>query len=207
MVENPEKFADKYKIKSSRLLNWDYSTPGYYFITICTYNHNNFFGKIENEKINLSKQGEIAKYELLKTFEIRKNIILGEYIIMPNHIHLIIQIIFKNDTPCRDVARNVSTNIGNVSTVCKSTIKVKSRSIINGHKSLISPKIGSISVIIRSYKSAVTNSCHKHNLWFSWQSRFYDHLINNQKELLIIKNYIINNPQNWQKDKFYIFLE
>ncbi|MFA6463239.1 MAG: hypothetical protein WCT51_04340, partial [Candidatus Shapirobacteria bacterium] len=64
MVDNPTKFADKFKLKSSRLQNWNYSTPGYYFITICTHNHNNFFGKIINNKMELSKRGEITKSEL-----------------------------------------------------------------------------------------------------------------------------------------------
>ncbi|MFA6185294.1 MAG: hypothetical protein WCT51_00245 [Candidatus Shapirobacteria bacterium] len=58
MVDNPTKFADKFKLKYSRLQNWNYSTPGYYFITICTYNHNNFFGKIIDNKMKLSKRGD-----------------------------------------------------------------------------------------------------------------------------------------------------
>lgn len=180
-------FTDKYRIKSSRLINWDYSSPGLYFITICTYNKNNFFGEIIDGKTCLSKIGQIAKTELLKTFEIRQNIILDEYVIMPDHIHLIIQITNKNDLSCRDVARNVSTNIGNVSTK-------ENNSISNSQKSQISPKAGSLSTILRSYKSAVTNSCHQHNHWFSWQSRFYDQIIRNEKQYLAIKKYIVNNP-------------
>ena len=58
IVENPNKFADKYRVASSRRENWDYSTPGFYFVTICTLNHNNFFGKIINNKIELSKMNK-----------------------------------------------------------------------------------------------------------------------------------------------------
>ena len=86
------RFADKFLIESSRLNNWDYSNPGIYFITICTYNHNNFFGKIENNQMVLSDKGEIVKQEILKTIKIRKNVTIDPWVIMPNHVHLLITI-------------------------------------------------------------------------------------------------------------------
>jgi len=59
LIDDPSKFADKFSVDSPRLKNWDYSTPGIYFITICTLNHNQFFGKIVNEQMVLSEIGEI----------------------------------------------------------------------------------------------------------------------------------------------------
>lgn len=67
----------------------------------------------------------------------------------------------------------------------------------------ISPKSGSISTIIRSYKSAVTKHSNRLGLGFGWQTRFYDHIIRDEKSFHTITNYIINNPLNWDKDKFY----
>jgi REP element-mobilizing transposase RayT len=191
MIDNPTKFADKFKIKSSRLQNWNYSTPGYYFITICTYNHNNFFGKIINEKMELSKRGEITKSELLKTFEIRKNIKLHEWVVMPNHVHILMEIKKQNDKyQCRDVLQNVSTEINNVSTESKKF-------------SIISPQSNSVSNIIKQFKSAVTRQINPKTVFFTWQPRFHDQIIKDEKELLMIKNYIINNPINWEKDKYF----
>ena len=103
-----DKFDEKYRIKSARLLNWNYSTPGYYFITICTLNQNKFLGKIVDEKIRLSSSGIIVKKELLKTFEMRKNIILDEYIIMPNHIHLLINVMLNNPVETHCVRLNLN---------------------------------------------------------------------------------------------------
>jgi len=194
-VDTPTKFASKYKLKSSRLQNWDYSTPGIYFITICTLNKNNFFGKIINNQIELSKMGNIVKSELLKTFEIRKNIRLHQYIIMPNHVHLLIEIKIQNIqfNKCRDVARYVSTyNQSHVST--EENNKVFSK---------ISPKPNSISSIIRSFKSAVTHQINPKTIFFAWQPRYHDIIIKDKQEFIKIKNYIINNPAYWQKDKFY----
>jgi len=192
MIDNPTKFADKFKLKSSRLQNWDYSTPGYYFVTICTYYHNNFFGKIINEKMELSKMGEITKSELLKTFEIRKNIKLHEWVIMPNHVHILMEIKKQNNqlNKCRDVENKCRDVLQNVSTESKKF-------------SIISPQSNSVSNIIKQFKSAVTRQINPKTIFFAWQPRFHDQVVKNEKELLIVKNYIINNPINWQKDKFY----
>jgi REP element-mobilizing transposase RayT len=85
-------FADKYKIESSKLNHWDYSTPGKYFLTICVYKKNNFFGKIENNKIRLKEIGLVAKSNWLEITRHFDNIKLDEFIVMPNHIHGIIKI-------------------------------------------------------------------------------------------------------------------
>jgi hypothetical protein len=68
--------------------------------------------------------------------------------------------------------------------------------------SRISPKPNSVSTIVRSYKSAVTNHVHRLGCEFEWQSRFYDNIIRNDKSFQNISSYIIHNPANWQEDKF-----
>jgi len=195
-IYNPNKFTNKYKINSSRLQNWDYSIPGYYFITICTYNHNNFFGKIINNKIELSKRGEITKSELLKTFEIRKNIKLHEWVIMPNHIHLLIQLFdILVETPC---VASLQTN---------SKIKIINythKNHPNFYSRLNQKSNQLISKTIQQFKSAVTRQINPKIIFFAWQSRFHDQIIKDEKELLIIKNYIQNNVINWNKDKYFI---
>jgi len=89
-----KKYKNKYRISSSRLQSWDYAMAGLYFITICTANREHFFGEIHNGIIQLSKIGEIAQTEWLKTFEMRPdmNLQMDEYVIMPNHFHTIIGI-------------------------------------------------------------------------------------------------------------------
>jgi len=192
LVENPDKFANKFKLKSSRLQNWNYASLGIYFITICTYNHNNFFGKIIDNKMELSKMGLIVNSELLKTFEIRKNLKLHKSVLMPNHIHILMEIIKQNNQhECRDVARYVSTKTSYVSTNK------------NKYFSDISPKSDSISTIIRSFKSAVTKQINLKIIFFAWQPSFHDEIIKDKKQYLVIKQYIQDNVINWQKDKFY----
>ena len=88
-------FKNKYKIKSIRLPNWDYSSNGAYYITICTKNRECLFGKIVDEKMKLNSIGEIVKecwYDLPNHYG---NCKLDEFVIMPDHVHGII--IIDND--------------------------------------------------------------------------------------------------------------
>jgi putative transposase len=88
-----DKFEDIYRIGSARLRGYDYSSPGIYFITICTDRKEQIFGEINNQEMVLSPIGEIVKEEWEKSFVIRAEIFCDEYIIMPDHIHAILRII------------------------------------------------------------------------------------------------------------------
>jgi len=106
---------------------------------------------------------------------------------MPNHVHGIIKI--KNNNPVFEMENENSYQ--------------NKDEIYNQRMSDISPKPGSLSVILRSYKGAVTKHVRFYNADFGWQDRFYDHIIRNEIEFKKIKNYIQNNPKNWQGDRFY----
>src|SRR5215510_13859939 len=83
---------------SIRLKNYNYAETGLYFVTICIKNKECLFGEIFEEKMELSEMGKIACKEWLKTAELRKNVHLHEFVIMPNHFHAIIEIT-DNDVP------------------------------------------------------------------------------------------------------------
>ena len=176
-----DQFRGKYRIKTTRLKNYDYSTDGYYFVTICVKNNSCLFGNVNNGKIALSETGKIAEIFWQEIPDHFPFIRLDEFIIMPNHIHGII-IINR-----RDVACNVST---------EKTANTKKMSII-------SPKRGSLSSVIRSYKSNCTKTINKiqNKFNFQWQPRFYDHIIRDEKSLHNIREYIIHNPLNWDTDE------
>ena|SRR5690554_660803 len=93
MKYNPE----KHHRCSIRLKGYDYSQPGLYFITLCVQNRHCLFGEIENGEMICNEYGKIATTEWINTESIRDNIRLHEYIIMPNHIHGIIEIIRTGD--------------------------------------------------------------------------------------------------------------
>lgn len=183
------KFKNKYRIKSARMPNWDYGSNGMYFITICTQNREYFFGEIIDKKMKLNQIGKLAEkywHEIPQHFSFIK---LGKFVVMPNHTHGIL-IIDKMDD---DISASVQTLQCNVSTTKPQ----------NQQMAKISPKSGSISTIIRSYKSVVTKIARKIHANFEWQSLFHDHIIRNDKSYQNISNYIINNPKKWNEDTFY----
>ena len=176
MCEFRQKFNEKFRISSSRLRGWDYTKPGKYFVTICTYGKFEWFGKINEGKIKLSKIGIIVGNQWITSFKIRKNIEIDEWIIMPDHIHgiIIINYNFDVETPRRGASK---------------TEKNKK----------ITLKPNSISSIICQFKSNCTKQIRRIGCTeFKWQARFYDHIIRNDQEYYQIRNYIRNNPKRWE---------
>jgi REP element-mobilizing transposase RayT len=102
-------FKDKFKMDSNRLKNWDYSSSAIYFITLVTQDRECVFGSIMEDKMILNKNGQIVENELLKSIKIRKNWFFHNWIVMPNHIHLLIEI---QNNEISTQTNNLHTQIG-----------------------------------------------------------------------------------------------
>ncbi len=194
-----KKYKNKYRIESFRLKNWDYRNNGAYFITICTQNRKHFFGEIVfdsiDKKMNLSEIGIIAENFWLEITNHFPFVELGNFVVMPNHIHGILIVNNVNNESLNIESLNIE------SLQCNDSTGILDKK--NQYYSDISPKSGSISTIIRSYKSVVTKNARKINTEFNWQSKFYDIIIKNSISFERIQTYIENNPSNWKEDKFY----
>ncbi len=167
---------DKHHRRSTRLKGYDYSQPGAYFITICTYNKENIFGEVIDGDIHLNEFGKIVESEWLRTFDMRKNLKSDEYVIMPNHFHGIIIISDGRGTLQR---APTSEKFGK-------------------------PVSNSIPTIIRLFKSVTTkqiNQIRKTHGIGLWQRNYHEHVIRNEDELNQVREYIINNPLQWQFDR------
>ena len=176
-------YKNKYRIKSARCPNWDYTSDGYYFVTICTYNRQCFFGNVIAGKMQLSDIGLIIAQEWQKTPQIRSNVQLDEWVVMPNHLHGIIII----NNPVETFRRNVSTTNDDTQPKTNNKSRLKSNSL------------GSI---IGQFKSVCTKQIWKMGFNdFRWQTRFHDHIIRDEESLHRIRQYIINNPAQWELDR------
>jgi REP element-mobilizing transposase RayT len=82
--------------KRNRLPEFDYSSSWYYFVTICVDGMKNILGEVKNGKITLNKYGSLINDCLLKIPGIYKKVRIDEYVIMPNHIHVIL-VVEEND--------------------------------------------------------------------------------------------------------------
>ncbi len=190
-----EKFQQKYRVSTTRYSYHNYD-GGEYFVTICTNGMEHFFGEISNGKMQLSEIGRFVTKQIENISQHYMYAGIPIYVVMPNHVHLMvfIDVDGNNNDRCRDVACNVSRNMTNENN--RDVIHVNER------MSKISPKSGSLSTVIRGLKSSVTRYCRQNNIHFSWQPRYHDHIIRNQKEMNRIADYIENNVINWELDKY-----
>jgi putative transposase len=201
-----DKFRNKYRITSARHQSWDYRCAGAYFITICTANRKDYFGEIENGIMILTQVGVIADIIWYEIPNHSTNVELGEFVVMPNHIHGVLMLTGDGDV-------NVNAETGHALSLQSppsppSPIPPPSNHSIEKSKTIGQQRFqnigkNSISSIIGSYKSAVSKHAHRLGFNFQWQSRFHDRIIRNDTEYHRIVNYIKTNPENWEQDKFY----
>ncbi len=176
VIRSMELFQKKYRIKSTRLQHWNYGSNGFYFVTISTKNRLHSLGRIENSIVILFRTGEIASLCWQEIPSHFVGVSIDEFVIMPNHVHGIVII-----------NRNVETS--HVMSLQRENLFAK-------------PIGGSLSVIIQQFKSSVTRWCRKEGIsHFMWQSRFFDHIIRDERSLNRIREYIQINPQKWEYDR------
>ncbi len=198
------KFKKQYRIESSRASWWNYAGGGTYFITICTKNKEHFFGKIKNNKMELSQCGVLANVFWHEIKNHTKNVEMGAFVVMPNHIHGILKL---KPTDIVETGHALSLQCRNngpfEKTPLSSNEKSKVPSIQNTHYRLRNIGKNSVSSIIGSYKSAVTKHANRMGIANGWQTRFHDHIIRNDEEYQSINNYIESNVMNWKDDNFF----
>ena len=156
-----------------RLPNYDYTQPGYYFVTICTYQNKNILGKIvgagpcAGPNMILNNVGLMIKSTWMEIPRYYPNIETDEFVVMPNHIHGII----------------VTSNN-------------------NGRPQWDAPTL-SLSDIIHRFKSFTTKRYHQLANHESklWQRSFHDHIIRSKRSLNRIRQYIHENPLKWNSDE------
>jgi REP element-mobilizing transposase RayT len=175
-----ESQSSVYRRRSIRLKEYNYSGAGYYYITICTKDKIKLFGEIKNGEMILNESGKIVKKCWLAIPQHYPCVVLHEYIVMPNHIHGIIEITDKN---CFVGAQNF--------------VPEKQ----NQFQKIVSKSIGSI---IRGFKIGVTKWFRTNtDVYDVWQRNYYEHIIRDETSYFKIAEYIIANPLKWSDDRYY----
>ena len=163
--------------RSIRLKEYDYSQSGSYFVTVCTQDHEEIFGKIIDGEMLLNEIGKIVERCWKEIPNHFKDVGLDQFICMPNHVHGVIVICPKKD------------NVG----------VQNFEPLQNRYQHIIPQSIGSI---VRGFKSGVTKWCRKNTeIQTVWQRNYYEHVIRSEEELNKIRRYIINNPPKWEYDQ------
>lgn len=180
--------------KSPRLKEYDYSIPNYYFVTICVEGKSDLFGKVIGETVELNKRGIIVKECLLEIKEHFINVDIDEYIIMPNHFHVII--IFQDYVGLRS-PQPINNDQHEINEERKMNNQPEAKT-----------KHFSLSQIIAYFKYQSTKriNAEKEIKEKVWQRSFYDRIIRNEGELFNIRKYILQNPIKniWKLWKIWI---
>ena len=195
-----ELFRNRYRIPSNRLRGWNYAQNGHYFITIVTAGRELLFGDIKNGEMILNNLGQIVFDEFFKSFEIRNELFLGEFVLMPNHLHAIV---IMDKTQCLSTDSNA--DIGRDARPCVSTdceprqpkLQRQPKSISSFVAGFKSSTINRIDDWIDSNNVPMAKFNNTHPLW---QANYYDHIIRNAAEYQNISDYIVNNPMKWEED-------
>lgn len=191
--------------KSTRMADYDYSQPGYYFVTICTQNREYLFGDIVNGNLILHDSGKMVSEIWAEIPVYYPGIEIDEYVVMPNHLHGIIKI--QNPIGSTHVNHPAGTDPRVCPKIIYETNSGQSRGIVPADTKT---SLGlSVSMVIQRFKSLTTkkhidgvNCCgwmpFKRQLW---QRSFHDRIIRNDDELNRIRKYIIENPLKWAEDE------
>ncbi len=155
-----------------RLKDYDYHTPGYYFITICTYDRYRYFGDIADGIMNLSSAGEMVS-DVIEDIPVRfPDVSIDSSVVMPNHVHLLIGLALRStDEP-------LTINLSEVVQWFK----------MSTH---------------RRYSEGVQRDGWAPYQWKVWQEGFHDRIVRSDKELDILRRYIVENVERWDQDQFF----
>lgn len=203
--------ANEHHRHSLRLPGYDYSLAGAYFVTVCTLDRACLFGEIERGFMRLNEYGEFVAAEWLQSAALRSEIKCGEYVVMPNHFHGIVQITggygntpdlygdtqsraychtpLRVDTPCDEEENGYGHMLDRAN--CHTPLRSPSRNLgamVRGFKSAVSRRINEI-----RNTSGVT----------VWQRNYYEHVIRDEADYNGIVEYISCNPQRWMEDSLH----
>ncbi|MCD4672751.1 MAG: hypothetical protein K8R77_08820 [Anaerolineaceae bacterium] len=174
-MQNDSEYQNRCSI---RLPEYDYTSPGAYFVTLLAYQRKNTFANIKNTQIILSKLGNILHKEWLYSAQIRSELQIheDEFVIMPNHMHGIVWV--------------------------KSTGILKSNPLPTITKfSQVSKSLGSF---IAGFKGGVTRIARQElGIDKVWQRNYYEHVIRDDADWERIASYIQDNPRKWEEDRFF----
>lgn len=179
---------------SIRLKDYDYSSEGGYFVTMCVKNRECLFGEIVDGTMRLNDLGKIVDECWRAIPDHFPNVETDEFVVMPDHVHGIIIIV------------DGQNSVGAPQFV-GAQHAVPLQNNIPQREQFGKPTHGTLPTIIRSFKSATTkkiNETRNSPGESVWQRNYFERIIRNEDELNRIREYIYNNPARWQQDADYI---
>jgi len=189
--------------RSIRLPEYDYSQAGAYYLTICSHQRRCLFGVVKDGRVNLSRIGKIVAEEWLQSPELRPELTLDDWSIMPNHMHAIIVI---GAVPGQPIPLGLVWPVGATRRVARPKRTLGERRAthrVAPTERPTGPASGSVAAIVGQFKGAVTrraNTLRGTPGAPVWHRGYHEHVIRDEAELHDIRLYIAQNPSQWATD-------
>lgn len=210
--------------KSIRLKNYDYSQTGAYFVTICAHNRTPYFGEVKDGVMYLNRLGQLAETVWQGLPEKFAQIQLGEFVVMPNHVHGIIVINSDQKKDMKGVMNQGAMNRAPTHSSSMSKTKQPERfvgakliapspqptcqTIISKPKNFVEAQliVPSLGQLIRHFKAKSTFLMHRlmNSSIPIWQRNYYEHIIRSESSYEMIAEYIQTNPRRWMDDRYFV---
>ena len=158
------------RVTPPRKIGWDYGSPGYYFVTLCTKGRRRCMSTVTDAGVSLTPIGRIVAEEWYRTASMNANAVLDRFVVMPDHFQAIMRLLPRPVSKAEIVRR------------------------------LGGSGPAALSDMIRFFKASVTRRVTEElQVSFDWQRGFHDRVIRVRSELEAVRAYIANNPREWKK--------
>jgi REP element-mobilizing transposase RayT len=163
----------RYRIRSSRRRGWDYSAPAWYFVTICVRDRQPCLARVTDGRVELTAAGEVVADRWQAIAQIRPDVVLGEWVILPEHLHALIRL--SAPPPTNHAGPGIPPGL------------------------VSAWRPGTLGVIINHFKRAVTVELARRKIpWAGWQPRYHDRIVRDANALAAIGKYITMNPLRYR---------
>jgi len=215
--------------RSIRLRGYDYSLAGLYFLTLCAQGRRCLFGDVVDGTMRLNALGEIIAREWMHTADIRPEMKLDAFVVMPNHLHGLVWIIDivgahggpSPDAPIDTAGASVGAH-GRAPAITPANVRTDAADVVcgaitptdaagasmgaHGRAPLHRPP-RSLGSFVAGFKSATTkriNAARGMPGHPVWQRNYWDHIVRDDRERDTVRRYIARNPTRWADDRLYV---
>jgi REP element-mobilizing transposase RayT len=197
MVFNP----DFHYRRSIRMLGWNYSFPGWYFVTICAYKKEFLFGNIVDQQMVCNELGGIVLEEFLRIPERFSNTALDCFVVMPNHVHFVLSVGAIHESPVHEPpflpVREPTIDFDNIQSDAQTGAIRELPLREKRRKMLLSKMVG----YFKMNSAKKINDIRQSSGCPVWQRNYFERIIRDENELQRIQEYILQNPLNWGQDE------
>ncbi|MEO0558636.1 MAG: transposase [Bacteroidota bacterium] len=203
VAEPVERYQQTHRVPSARLPGFDYGR-GVFHVVIVTRNRIPWFGRVRNGRVELTDAGRVVHDEWERTGELRPDVTLDAFVVMPDHVHGVLALRGDGGSSSGGIGGESDADApptGTVETPRGASLPGTLNGGIDARRAAHHPewKPNTLGAIVGRFKYACTRRIRATHPAFAWQPRFYDVIIRDGRQLETVRRYIAENPSSWRE--------